>query len=324
MYMALDSNIDIRLLRSTYLLLRERNVSRVAVLLGVSQPAVSLSLKRARAAFGDPLLVRSGQQLIVTDRGRELHTTLETILDRLSDATRPSDEFDPATTQLRMRVATMNCFGAFLIPAVVAGIREASAGISVDFFSPNERTDLAVELEERVDLVLGSWLAPTGNLRSTALLRCSIACIVHKDHPLAALETIDMAEYMKHDHVSPTPIANAAYSPIDGPLARMGVQRRVAVTVPEYAQIPELLRRADLVFSTAKPYADHIAEAVGQGEFRVIPAPPEFGEMHLYMQWHERAHNSRPSKWLRGLIRREAKRFDHSLHDLGVEGLRSG
>lgn len=324
MYMALDSNIDIRLLRSAYLLLRERNVSRVAALLGVSQPAVSLSLKRARAAFGDPLLVRSGQQLVVTDRGREIHAMLEGILDRLTDATRPVAEFDPATAQLRMRVATMNCFGAFLIPAVVTSIQREARGIAVDFVSPTEHTHLASELEERVDLVIGSWLAPPANLRSSVLLNCSIACIMHRDHPLAALPAIELAEYMRHDHVSPTPIANAAYSPIDAPLAQMGLRRRVAVTVPEYAQIPELLRRTDLVFSTAKPYADYIAETVGNGELRVVPAPPEFGEMHLYMQWHERAHNSAPSRWLRGLIRREARRFDHSLHDLGTEGLRAG
>ena len=78
----------------------------------------------------------------------------------------------------------------------------------------------------------------------------------------------------------------------------------------------------DSVFSTAKPYADYIAETAGFGELTVVPAPREFGEMQLYMQWHERAHASRPNQWLRNLIRQEAKRFDHALNDLAHEAPR--
>lgn len=322
MYQGLDPNIDVRLLRATYLLLKERNVSRVAALLGHSQPAVSLSLKRARAVFSDPLLVRSGQRWVTTERGREIQVLLEAVLGQLTEATEAGRDFDPATAELRLRVATMNSFGAFLIPAVVASMRREAPGICVDFYAPTERTDLAGELGERTDLVIGSWLAPPGNLRSSTLLHCGIACVMRKDHPLACLPRIDLDEYMKYDHVSPTPIANAAYSPIDAPLARLGLRRRVGVTVPEYAQIPQLLRRTDLVFSTAKPYADYIAETAGFGELTVVPAPREFGEMQLYMQWHERAHASRPNQWLRNLIRQEAKRFDHALNDLAHEAPR--
>lgn len=51
MYANINPSIDVRLLRTTYLLLRERNVSKVAVLLGHSQPAVSACLKKARRYF---------------------------------------------------------------------------------------------------------------------------------------------------------------------------------------------------------------------------------------------------------------------------------
>ena len=126
MYQGLDPNIDVRLLRATYLLLKEKNVSRVAALLGHSQPAVSLSLKRARAVFSDPLLVRSGQRWVTTERGREIQALLEAVLGQLTEATEAGRDFDPATAELRLRVATMNSFGAFLIPAVVASMRRSS------------------------------------------------------------------------------------------------------------------------------------------------------------------------------------------------------
>jgi DNA-binding transcriptional LysR family regulator len=324
MFQGLDSSIDVRLLRVTHLLLQEQNVSRVASLLGLSQPAVSLSLKRARAVFGDPLLVRSGQRFVQTERGKQIYALLNSILDQLTTAVQPDEHFDPATAQLRMRVLAMNCFGGFIIPAVGASLRREAPGISVDFFSPNERSDLAEELAGSSDLVIGNWPAPPGSLRSSALLHCGIACVMHKNHPLSGVPQPELGDYLKYDHVSPTPLSNALYSPIDGRLAQLGLRRRVAISVPEYAQIPELLRETDLIFTTARPYAEYIAETAGHGELCVVAAPREFIEMHLYLLWHERSQNSPASQWLRGLIRGVAKRFDRSLHDMGAEGYRQG
>ena len=52
--------IDLHLIRVLHTVLVERNVSRAAVRLGMSQPAVSTALRRLRELAGDPLLVRSG------------------------------------------------------------------------------------------------------------------------------------------------------------------------------------------------------------------------------------------------------------------------
>jgi DNA-binding transcriptional LysR family regulator len=50
--------VDSYLLRVLVTLVTERNVSRTAIRLNQSQPAISSALKRLREVFGDPLLVR--------------------------------------------------------------------------------------------------------------------------------------------------------------------------------------------------------------------------------------------------------------------------
>ncbi|WEX09646.1 LysR family transcriptional regulator [Chelativorans sp. AA-79] len=325
MFAHLNPTIDVRLLRTLHLLLSERNVSRVAVFLGQTQPAVSQSLKKARNVFGDPLLVRSGHMLVLTERGEEVRRAIEMVLGGLSEALLPASTFDPRTAQTRIRIAAVNCFGIFLIPAIGERIRREAPQIAVDFFAPSPNSDLQQELGAgRVDIVIGNWPAPTPSLRHSALLHCGIACVARADHSFLGPGPIPLEAYLGFDHVSPTPGTSAAFSPIDGRLYQLGVQRRIAMSVPEYSLIPAVLAETDLLFTTARPYAERIIAASPPGQLRLIEAPAEFGEMNLYMLWHERAHFSAHNRWLRGLVKSAAKRFDLALHSAEIAGTLRG
>ncbi len=326
MFSHLNPNIDIKLLRTLHLLLTERNVSRVAVILGHSQPAVSQYLKRARDIFGDRLLVRNGNALVTTERGEEIRRSLETMLASLSDALSPAGEFDPKALETRISVTAVNCFGIFLIPTIGEMIRQEAPRVAVDFFSPSQHIDLTQELGVgRVDIVIGNWPSPTPSLRQTALLHCDIGCVARADHPHSDPGPIPLENYLDLDHISPTPGSSAAFSPIDGQLYRLGVQRRIAMSVPEYSLIPAILAETDLLFTTALPYAQRIVAASRPGQLRLIKAPPQLGKMHLYMLWHERAHFSPHNRWLRNLVKRAAKGFDRALQSAEISGgLRDG
>jgi DNA-binding transcriptional LysR family regulator len=315
----LINGIDVRLLRTTLLLLREKNVSRVAMMLGHSQPAVSATLKRARTVFADELLVRSGHNLVATVRGEEIAGHLAETLEKLSELIGSEDRFDPFRAEGRLRIVVVNCFGGFLIPEIGACIRREAPSLAVDFFSPHENADLAKDLERDVDLVISSWPAPRGSLRSSPLLRCGISCLMSKSHPLASRKSLTMQDYLECDHVSPTPITNALYGPIDSRLSQMGMRRRVMMSVPEYAQIPELLRESDLVFTTGTPFANYVAKTSGDGKLCVFPAPSDFQEMQVHVLWHERMQNGQQHRWLRELVRKVARQFDTDMHTAGTE-----
>ena len=64
--------MDTHLLRILQILLTEQSVSRAAIKLGLSQPALSNSLRRLREITGDPILVRSKTGMVPTERGMEL------------------------------------------------------------------------------------------------------------------------------------------------------------------------------------------------------------------------------------------------------------
>ena len=78
--MANIRNIDLNLLTVLDVLLSERNVSRAAERLNLTQPAVSGALKRLRTTFKDPLFVRAQQGIRPTPFALELIGPVKSVL----------------------------------------------------------------------------------------------------------------------------------------------------------------------------------------------------------------------------------------------------
>jgi DNA-binding transcriptional LysR family regulator len=304
-YASETENLDLRQLHLLQMLLAERSVSRVATILRQSQPAVSAGLKRLREIFGDPLLVRSGQSMVLTERAEDIRLTVDLLLDDLHRLIDGDDVFDPSQLRRQIRIAAANCFEIFLIPRLVAAFRAEAPHATLEFTAPHSPSEFAHEMEAgQLDAVIGNYPVPPQNLRYMALMKSDIACLVAGDHPLAGQNSVDLETYLSLNHISPTTRRQYALSPIDGVLAGMQLSRRIAITVPDYALVQQLMPGSDLVFTTGRPYADHVAKS---GDFRVLDAPVELGMMTFYLLWHDRSQFSKYHHWLRGVVRRVAK-----------------
>nr|WP_272212475.1 hypothetical protein [Marinicella sp. W31]MDC2878393.1 hypothetical protein [Marinicella sp. W31] len=95
--------------------------------------------------------------------------------------------------------------------------------------------------------------------------------------------------------------------------------------MPEYALVPPVIARTDLIFTTARPYAEFVVDRYPDYDLRVVSAPREFGNMRLYLLWHERAHKSPANRWVRNLIRDVSRRYGADLQErptpAGMAGL---
>ncbi len=305
-----QSLLDLKLLKVLHLLLTLKSVSRTAEVLGQSQPAVSASLRRLRDIFSDPLLVRSGPHMVATERATELLPVIQGILDSIGSLTETPEHFDPETSRRHLRIVAANCFNPFFLPLLSQLIFERAPGLTIEYCAMRSDTELVQSLEDgEIDIVIGNWPAPPEKLRYLPLMTSEIVCMVRPSHPVANRTELDINTYLTLSHLSPTPLAHAAYSPIDGRLRELHLKRRIAVTVPEYTVAPSILSRTDPVFTTGRPFAEHLASSMN---FKLIKAPPELGHMSFYLLWHERSHSSACSRWLRQLIREVAGRVGGS------------
>lgn len=90
------NRLDLNLLVTLDILLQEKNVSRAAQRLHLSQPSVSIQLAKLREALGDPLLLPESHGMQTTARAEVLQEPLREALESLSRAIAPPPAFDPA------------------------------------------------------------------------------------------------------------------------------------------------------------------------------------------------------------------------------------
>ncbi|WP_290690784.1 MULTISPECIES: LysR family transcriptional regulator [unclassified Haematobacter] len=298
----IGATLDLRLIRTTLMLLKERSVSRVAVRLSQSQPAVSAQLKRARQIFNDPLLVRHGQGMVPTARGEEVLHDLERAMSSLLKAVSGQAEFDPATSSKVFRISMLSCFAEYLIPQISRQIVTQAPRAGIDFSSPQSVEQISRDLGAGdLDLVIGNWPEPPAHLRYSKLCSFPFGCVLAADHPLAS-GPLRLSDWIAARHVAPDTSRESAMGPVKGRLTQMGLKREVCIRLTDYQHIPPILSGTELIFTTVLPYALDLARRSG-GALVARAAPAEMERISLYMLWHERAQANGEHIWLRGALR---------------------
>src|SRR5262245_16824515 len=185
-------NVDLNLLLALHALLEERHVTRASKRCFLSQSAMSRALERLREMFGDPLLIRSGRAYERTVRGDRLLRELQSVLPRLESMVR-GEEFDPARSQERFRLAVRHHASITLIPPLIRRIRTEAPDVRLEVFQWEERAYEAV-IAGKLDAALSAE-DPPSNLQSEVLFQVDFVCVVGVAQTLHA-RRLTLAQYL--------------------------------------------------------------------------------------------------------------------------------
>jgi DNA-binding transcriptional LysR family regulator len=290
--------VDLNLLVVLEALLAERHVSRAALRIGLSQPAMSNALARLRASFGDALLVRTPAGMELTDRARELADPVALALREAERVFTVRSKFDPATCDRRFVLRMSDLLGRLFLPHIAAALsREApQASLEVAHLSP-ARTVHALETDA-CDAAISMGLSHGGAIRGDELLADRMVCVLRQGHP-AARRRLDIAGFLALDHlrVSISPVDRRF---VDDVLARSGKSRRVVLNAPHWLVVPDVLRATDLAAVMPARLAQVVA-APAQG-FLLRELPFETTAFHWTLYWHRRREGSAEHAWFRRLL----------------------
>jgi DNA-binding transcriptional LysR family regulator len=291
--------LDGYLMRVLCALVEERSVSRAARQLGQTQPAVSAALKRLRTLFGDPLLVRDKLDMVPTARALQLAAQARIALVVMAKLVASPEAFDPADTAITFRVASPD----YLAPSIMA---EVARRLLVE--APHCRLELhplgsdfdteRVLADDRHDVIIGNWPAPPERLHLSLLIEDELVCLVRRGHPLANGELTE-ALYLSAQHVVPMRYSSVQRGVVETHLAGLRVARDARVVVPYFGLAPHVVAQTDLVFTTARHFAEPFAAIL---PIEILRAPAGFPTMRFYQLWHERVHQAPAHRWLRQLI----------------------
>ncbi len=306
--------MDARLLHMLQTLLTEQSVSRAAIKLGLSQPALSNSLRKLRDITGDPILVRSKTGMVPTERGLELLSHANDALSAIERITRPPGAFAPATTTRTFHLGAPDYLDAMFLPNIAEILRREAPHARLIVHPINADHDYAGGLEDgELDVVIGNWLEPPPRMHLARLFDDEVVCMIGSQNPAAHRE-LSLKQYLELPHLAPFPYVSQRQSFIDGSLASEGLRRNIQMTIPYFGQVAGMLLRTDLVFTTGRQFAQHYAHYL---PITILPAPFPFQPMRFYMLWHRRSHGAPEIIWLRRCITRVAAMLQASLSSDG-------
>lgn len=288
---------DLNLLPIFVALMEERSVTRAALRLGITQPALSNALARLRVTLRDPLFVRERYGIRPTQMAEELAPVIAAALARLDDAILGQQDFDPAQATRLFTIAPNSYVEFVLAPAIVARLRETAPGIKLRL-TPfgNDLTETGV-MSGDTAMVLGRIVDPPDNLVVQHLMDEGLACVVRAEHPeVGAAISREQYERLKHVNVLPPGRMRAG---LFQALDQRGLRREVAVSVTHFLAVPEMVAATDYCATLPKLICRHLER---DARLKVLPAPVDLGTFPVQMGWHVRYRQDPAHRWLRGLI----------------------
>lgn len=302
--------IDLHLIRVLHTLITERSVSRAAMRLSSTQPAVSAQLRRLRALTGDPLLVRAGQQMQPTETALQLVGPATNLLheaERLFSPRARSAPYDHTGADTMFRVAASDYLDPLFLPALVTHLKHVAPNVRLELMPLSSHFDYRRSLATgEVDLVIGNWLQPPGELHLGRLMSDEVVCLVADDHPAAGGRGWSVARYLECEHVAPMPTHAGALGVIDEHLAAAGAQRRIVVRASHFGLIPLMVADSLLVLTTGRLFCSRYADTL---PVRIVRCPVPFPPLTYYQLWHDLTHGAPSMRWFREQVREVARQL---------------
>ncbi len=292
------SGIDANLLAALDALLREKSVTRAARRLGVGQPALSHSLSRLRAHFGDELLVLKGRNYVLTDKAEKLVRVVANATRALAEVFEEHPSFDAATSSYRFVVACSDLFGILVIPELLRTLRREAQHVEVELRAIVATSKESI-LEGGVDLALGIFEDVPASVNQQSLYEDPAVCIVRANHEQVG-KRLTLETYGKLPHMEIGPTADSIPGlHIERALSAIGRRRQVTLRVPYYLLAPHILEHSDHVATLSASGADILAKIA---RLRIV-APPLALPSYKYSQiWQNRHNDDRAHTWLRERI----------------------
>ena len=293
----MSREMDLNLLLALDALLDEESVSAAADRLGLSAPAMSRTLTRIRAAFGDPILVRSGRSMVATPRARALHPEVKVLLDRSRALFAEGRPVDEARLQQVFTVMASDYFPARLATQLLPRLQRTAPGVSLVFIPEGQHLGQPLR-DGLADLELGVITDPNPETRVELLYTDRMLAVVRRGHPLteAPLTPAALARAL---HVT-TSRRGRLTGPLDEALAAKGLRRRVVAAMPTFTSTLLLVAASDLVALGPARSCTPLAGSLG---LAALPVPVGLPALEISMGWHPRHDNDPAQQWFREQIR---------------------
>ena len=195
---------DLNLLKAFDAIYKERNVTRAAERISISQPAMSAVLTRLRDLFNDPLFIRDKFGVAPTEKATNIHPDIEHALDTLDSLVQGEQLFTPSTEKRTFTIAANEYFQTVILPKVLKYLRQHAPNIRIDCLAFTQDLSSTGIITGGTDLAFGRISKPASNIIVKQAMTESLACLVSQQHSTIKQRlTVQQLERFPHIVVQP-------------------------------------------------------------------------------------------------------------------------
>lgn len=271
----------------------ERNLTRAARILSVTQPAVSNALRRLREVFDDPLFVRTPHGVTPTPVAENISGQVKEALNLLHTSLAEGKVFTPETSEKTFTFSVHDYDEAALIPGLMQQLAGLAPGISTEFYSVPRR-DLEAELASgSLDFAVDVPLFSAPRLCRQQLKSERYVCIVRPDHPeVGSGLTLEQYLGLEHIHVS---ARRRGIGHVDMALEKIGRRRKIRLRMKNYLAAPLTVATTNLALTVP-------ANVAAMYEMKTVELPFGVETVDQYLYWHKSADQDPANLWMRGIV----------------------
>jgi DNA-binding transcriptional LysR family regulator len=296
------TRIDLNLLALFEVIFAERHVGRAAARLNLTASAVSHGLSRLRRLLNDPLFLRTPKGVVPTARAVALAEPIADVLARARSVIAAAEPFDPARSRRRFIIGAPDGVSPVFLAPLLTRLQRHAPGIDIGLRqllppSGGQSVDRAwlpalAELERgAMDIAVAPIDRAPPRFVTRLLFEGDFVVVMRKRHPFAARPTLQRFCEARHLVVSMTADPQGF---LDDDLARLGVSRRVVLTVPDFGAGLAAVAETDLIAAMPRRFVAMHAARFGlvarevplrPRKFAIRAAAPKVALMDAGLAW---------------------------------------
>ncbi|CAN1211151.1 LysR family transcriptional regulator [Tumidithrix helvetica PCC 7403] len=291
------AGVDLNLLVVFDALMQERNVTRAAMRIGLSQPATSSALARLRHLFDDPLLVKTPSGMQPTPKALQLSEVLRSALWQIQSAMTEPERFLPETSERVFRLGMSDYAEMVFLPKLMQQLSHQAPHLQLQVRATDRQEVLTLLDEDRIDLAIGFHPQQAAWHQKQELFKERFVCVCRQNHP-SVRSPLTLETYLAASHLLVS-LREDPIGRIDRNLAEQNLQRHIALSIPHFLLTGFILAQTDLLAALPERLARVWMELQ---PLQVLPLPIPVSGFAVSMLWHTKNQNELGHTWLRSLF----------------------
>lgn len=300
-------NMDLNLLNAFDALMQERNVTRAGLRMNMSQSSMSHALTRLRKLTGDPLFVRLPGGMEPTAFALQIVGPVREGLALVQAGLNSASSFDPATTERTFQLLLSDIGELVYLPQLIVRFKQIAPHANLRVLQLPRESYREAFISGNADLAMGFLPGLQAGFYQQRLFDDTYVCLASADHPRIR-RRLTLKQFADESHVLIEP-AGSRYSHasaqlstttlIERHLATQGMKRRIALRVPHFMVVPNIVQQTDLLATVPSYVMAYIKPLPG---LKTLPLPIDVPRFEVKQFWHERSHHDPANQWLRKVV----------------------